>query len=136
MVFLLKVPQGLPQFNITDEDFKIMGKDSIEATCDEIQAFIESPKNQSQIQINRLEFDRQAMYQRYFRCGFKETFRGALRRVFSGMNAVKHHEVTMMRKYKSDNDIPFCRSGDGSCFIAEFSLRSKATSMLVTKQVK
>ena len=103
----------------------MMGTNSIEATCNEIQSFIESQKNQNQTQIqidNRL-FDLDTMYQRYFRCGFKETFGGALKRVFSGINAVKHFEVTMMRKYQSDKGVSICRSGESTCFIAEFSLR-------------
>ena len=103
----------------------MMGTNSIEATCNEIQSFIESQKNQNQTQIqidNRL-FDLDTMYQRYFRCGFKETFGGALKRVFSGINAVKHFEVTMMRKYQSDKGDSICRSGESTCFIAEFSLR-------------
>ena len=126
MVSLLKVPQGLPQFNITDDDMTIMEIDSFEAPCNEIQSFIEYQKNQTQshLGINQ-KFDLQTMYQRYFRCGFKETFRGALRRVFSGMNAIQNYEVTMMRKYDSDNDISLCRTGNVTCYIAEFSLQSK-----------
>ena len=40
------------------------------------------------------------------------------------MNAIQHYEVTMMRKYKNDEDLSFCQTGDGSCFVAEFSLQS------------
>ena len=125
LVFLLQVPQGLTQFNITDDDFKIMGHDFIGVTCNQIQSFIASQLNQSQVQHGNQTSDLESMYQRYFRCGFKETFSGALRRVFSGMNAVQNYEVTMMRKYESDNDISLCRTGNVNCYIAEFSLQSK-----------
>ena len=101
----------------------MMGTAFNEATCTEIQAFIESQKTQIQIKKENQTYDLDTMFQRYFRCGFKETFNGALNRVFSGINAVKHFEVTMMRKYESDNAVSFCRSGESTCFIAEFSLR-------------
>jgi len=109
----------------------MMGTASNEATCTEIQAFIESHKKKTEIQIDNQTYDLKTMYQRYFRCGFKETFTGALKRVFSGMNAIQNFEVTMMRKYESDNDVSFCRTGESTCFIAEFSLQSKDTSMIV-----
>ena len=125
LVFLLQVPQGLAQFNITDDDFKIMGHDFIGVTCNQIQSFIASQLNQSQVQHGNQTWDLDSMYQRYFRCGFIETFTGALRRVFSGMNAVQNYEVTLMRKYDSDNDISLCRTGNVTCYIAEFSLQSK-----------
>ena len=67
------------------------------------------------------------MYQRYFRCGFKATFSGALKRVFTGMNAVQKYEVTMIRQYNDANrEIKFCHTGHGDCFVAEFSLQSKS----------
>ena len=119
----------------------MMNNDLVGAPCNKIKSFIESQtqKNQTQIQIDNQTFDLETMYQRNFRCGFKKTFTGALKRVFSGMNAVQHYEVTMMRKYESDNDVPFCHSGESTCFIAEFSFRSKfsytiyAISMLLTE---
>ena len=102
-----------------------MGHDFIGAACNKIQSIIASQQNQTQIQHRNQTFDLETMYQRYFRCGFIETFTGALRRVFSGMNAVQNYEVTMMRKYDSDNDISLCRTGNVTCYIAEFSLQSK-----------
>ena len=62
--FLLKVPEGLPQFNIIDNDFEIFDKNLIGAPCNKIQFEFES-KNNTQLET---------MYQRYFRCGFKATF--------------------------------------------------------------
>ena len=111
-----------------------MGIDSIEAPCSEVQSFIEYQKNQTQSHhgINP-KFYLGTMYQRYFRCGFKKIFSGALRRVFTGMDAIQHYEVTMMRKYESDHGISFCRTRDSTCFIAEFSLQSKSLGTEISK---
>ena len=140
---LLQVPAELPQFDIIDNDFKssIFPKDIDQAPCNEIKSFINGeieiqkellkPKvsgvtikpeiEQRHSDVQYLE----TMYQRYFRCGFKATFSGALKRVFAGMNAVQKYEVTMIRKYKNSPGVPFCLTGDGTCFVAEFSLQSK-----------
>ena len=103
----------MPQFNINTNDFEMIDKILIGAPCNKIQSFVER-QNKTQLET---------MYHRYFRCGFKTTFSGALRRVFSGMNAIQHYEVTMMRKYQSDKGPSFCLAKDSSCFIAEFSLQ-------------
>ena len=115
VIFLIKVPEELPQFNITEDDFEMIDRKLIGAPCNKIQSIMES-KNMTHLEN---------MYQKYFRCGFKATFSGALRRVFSGMNAIQHYEVTMMREYTSDGHLSFCLEKDDSCFIAEFSLQSK-----------
>ena len=66
------------------------------------------------------------MFNRIFRCGFKVTFSGALRRVFSAMSAIQNYEVTMMRKYDCTKfDIRFGVKNSGTCYVAEFSLQSK-----------
>lgn len=137
-----KVPPELPQFDIVDDDWKVYSEDIYQASCNEIKSFIEGqietqeelsnpivPGVTIQPEIDQRHFDVQyleTMYQRYFRCGFKATFSGALKRVFSGMNAVQKYEVTMIRKYKSGSpDVPYCLRGDGTCFVAEFSLQSE-----------
>ena len=38
---------------------------------------------------------------RYFRCGFKTTFSGVLKRVFAAIASIKKYEVTMIREYHS-----------------------------------
>ena len=69
-----------------------------------------------------------SMNERYFRCGFKNVFLGALKRVFSGMFAVTALEVSLMRQYQNTTlDFDFCYSKQ--CFIAEFSLQSKSTNI-------
>ena len=64
---------------------------------------------------------------RYFRCGFRTTFSGVLQRVFSGIASIKKYEITMIRRYYSDNDDDFedCSESEnnGTCFIAEFNLQ-------------
>ena len=140
--FILKVPSELPQFDITDEDFKIYAEEMNQAPCNKIKAFIDDQiENQKELlkpkfpgvtikpEIQERHFDiayLETMYQRYFRCGFKATFSGALKRVFTGMNAVKKYEVTMIRKYNSaHHELQLCHTGDGACYVAEFSLQSK-----------
>ena len=140
--FILKVPSELPQFDITDEDFKIYAEVMNQAPCNKIKAFIDDQiENQKELlkpkfpgvtikpEIQERHFDiayLETMYQRYFRCGFKATFSGALKRVFTGMNAVKKYEVTMIRKYNSvHHELQLCHAGDGACYVAEFSLQSK-----------
>ena len=103
----------MPQFNIDTNDFEKIDKNLIGAPCNKIQSFV---KRQNKTQL-------ETMYHRYFRCGFKTTFSGVLRRVFSGMNAIQHYEVTMMRKYQNDKGPSFCLAKDSSYFIAEFSLQ-------------
>ena len=66
----MKVPEGLPQFDITDNDFQIVDTNLIGASCNKIQNKINKisqfeSKNKTQLET---------MYQRYFRCGFKATF--------------------------------------------------------------
>ena len=64
---------------------------------------------------------------RYFRCGFRTTFSGVLQRVFSGIASIKKYEITMIRRYYSNNDDDFedCSESEnnGTCFIAEFNLQ-------------
>ena len=140
--FILKVPSELPQFDITEEDFKIYAEEMNQAPCNKIKSFIDDQiENQKELLkpklpgvtikpgIQERHFDiayLETMYQRYFRCGFKATFSGALKRVFTGMNAVKKYEVTMIRKYNSaHHELQYCHEGDGACYVAEFSLQSK-----------
>ena len=142
MTFILKVPSELPQFDITDEDFEILAEEMNQAPCSQIRSFIDDQiENQKELLkpklpgatikpgIEERHFDiayLETMYQRYFRCGFKATFSGALKRVFTGMNAVQKYEVTMIRKYNSaHHELQFCHAGDGACYVAEFSLQSK-----------
>ena len=113
-----------------------------QAPCNKIKSFLDGQiQNQKELfepklpgvtikpEIEERHFDigyLETMYQRYFRCGFKATFSGALKRVFTGMNAVKKYEVTMIRRYHGANrEMQFCHSGDGACYVAEFSLQSK-----------
>ena len=113
------------------------------APCNKIKAFIDGqiehqkellkpkvPGVTIQPEIEGRHFDvayLETMYQRYFRCGFKATFSGALKRVFTGMNAVQKYEVTMIRRYNDTNrEMKFCHTGHGDCFVAEFSLQSKS----------
>ena len=111
MTFILKVPSELPQFDITDEDFEILAEEMDQAPCNKIKSFINGQiENQKELLkpkhpgvtikpgIEERHFDiafLETMYQRYFRCGFKATFSGALKRVFTGMNAVQKYEVTI-----------------------------------------
>ena len=127
---LLKIPTNLPQFDVTENDFKIIGKNFTGVSCNKIKSDIERmdfdvpypTARSSRVEIEELE----TMFRRLFRCGFKITFSGALRRVFSGMNAVQNYEVTMMRELKgSDSDLSLCNARDDNCFIAEFSLQSE-----------
>ena len=64
---------------------------------------------------------------RYFRCGFRTTFSGVLQRVFSGIASIKKYEITMIRRYHSDNDddLEDCSENENNetCFIAEFNLQ-------------
>ena len=113
-----------------------------QAPCNKIKSFLDGQiQNQKELlepklpgvtikpEIEERHFDigyLETMYQRYFRCGFKATFSGALKRVFTGMNAVKKYEVTMIRRYHDANrELEFCHSGDDACYVAEFSLQSK-----------
>ena len=67
-----------------------------------------------------------SLLNRYFRCGFKTTFGGVLKRVFAGIASIKKYEVTMIREYHSDKDDFEECSHDvdvDTCFIAEFNLQ-------------
>ena len=63
---------------------------------------------------------------RYFRCGFRTTFSGVLKRVFAGIASIKKYEVQMIREYHSEkDDFEDCsmNSINITCFIAEFNLQ-------------
>ena len=67
-----------------------------------------------------------SLLKRYYRCGFKTTFGGVLKRVFAGIASIKKYEVTMIREYHSDkDDFEECSHGVDvdTCFIAEFNLQ-------------
>ena len=69
---------------------------------------------------------RPGLLSRYFRCGFRTTFSGVLKRVFAGIASIKKYEITMIREYHSDkDDLEDCSSEipNETCFIAEFNLQ-------------
>ena len=109
----------MSQFDITDEN---LGPDLKGASCKRIKSVVDSQDSSGDLNGSSLK-DMETVFHRLFRCGFKITFSGALRRVFSGMNAIQNYEVTMMRRYACDK---FWR---GTCFVAEFSLQSECWVM-------
>ena len=63
------------------------------------------------------------LLERYFRCGFKITFSGVLKRVFTGISSIKNYEITMIREYECEvDDFEDCRNYT-NIFIVEFNFQ-------------
>lgn len=60
---------------------------------------------------------------RYFRCGFRTTFSGVLKRAFDGISSIKNYEVTFIREHECGiDDFENC-SAYANVFIVEFNFQ-------------